>query len=187
MRPVLVESKNPTTLIKENITNKLKLSSLNNPLRWKNQQLILISLDPKEKIEVNDTYYRDGLKSLDICEDLEHSELLNNDKYCYKVIATQEQISPDYIQQFIEEFNKDNVKDIEIEMLKLGFNIAAEFPYHSSLPKLTNGFITIINKEPILYTEKEVKRMCSKAFLIKCDNNDIIQVFDKWFNRNKKK
>ena len=36
--------------------------------------------------------------------------------FCKKVIATQSQIPPEYIQQFIEEYNKGEVKDIEIEM-----------------------------------------------------------------------
>lgn len=38
-----------------------------------------------------------------------------------------------------------------------------------------------------MYSEEEVKRLCSKAWLIKGDINDLIYQFDNWFEQNKKK
>lgn len=70
-----------------------------------------------------------------------------------KVIATQNQLSPEYIQQFIKEYNNDTVKDIEILMeesccdnkVNGGINSPDCCHKHIIQPKLTNGFITIIN------------------------------------------
>ena len=42
-------------------------------------------------------------------------------------------------------------------------------------------------KEPISYTEEEVKRLCSKVALIHFDPDNIIEQFDNWFENNKKK
>lgn len=75
------------------------------------QQLILISLNTDEKIEVGNKYYSTIHNQIFEC--------INNKQYFeneFKVIATQSQLSPEYIQQFIEEYNKDEVKDVEIEM-----------------------------------------------------------------------
>ena len=98
-----------------------------------------------------------------------------------KVIATQPQLSPEYIQQFIEEYNKGEVKDVEIEM---EWTLGNEEDDNQNLipvlvPKLTNGFITIGKKEPILYTEEEVKSLFIEF-------NPSLSTLD-WFNKNKKK
>lgn len=192
-RPILLKTKELSNLIKENITNKLKLSSFNNPLLWENQQLILISLDPNEKIREDDLYYFS--KSNSIHKHL-GSTSFNRLHYdvdkCFKIMALQEQLPPEYIQQFIEEYNNRNVKDIEIEM-----RIIFE-PYFkdTEILNLKNGFVNIINnsKPQILYTEEEVKILLHKY-------DDEIGSFGRdgyysssfpeatteWFEQNKKK
>ena len=160
-----------------NFTNKI------NP-----QQLILISLDPDEKIEEGDSWIGHKIGEIEkesklvlITPENRKSILHHVVKSNFgKVIATQDKISPEYIQQFIEEYNKGEVKDVEIEMITMneGHNKPEDYPFQEiDIPKLTNGFITIIEKsniekqadlveeiafenlkvkEPITYTEEEV-------------------------------
>jgi|SRR5690554_404521 len=37
------------------------------------------------------------------------------------------------------------------------------------------------------YTEKEVRRLCSKAALINLNKENILEEFEDWFNKNKKR
>ena len=60
--------------------------------------------------------------------------------------------------------------------------------------KLTNGFVTIVEKEPITYTEEEVKSLCSGAYSLglsslKSEIPDLEEMMelDNWFENNKKK
>lgn len=110
---------------------------------------------------------------------------------CKKIIATQEQLAPEYIQQFIEEYNTNSVKDVEIEIEEELWEAATfdnkyihstkeaclhfiEFQVYGlknslkqlqpSTPRLINGFVNIINnsKSQILYTENEVSNLIFK-------------------------
>ena len=63
-------------------------------------------------------------------------------------------------------------------------------------PKLTNGFITIVEKkEPIFYTEEEVLQLLYKWSVYKvnieleklADELPNILSYDEWFEQNKKK
>jgi hypothetical protein len=66
-------------------------------------------------------------------------------------------------------------------------------------PKLTNGFITVAKKEPIIYTEEEVESLLLQ-FAIDCEKDEDLICYDghingvrqyndlnKWFEQNKKK
>ena len=156
---------------------------------WINRKLVLISLDPNEKIRVGDL-------ALDLGEDMRVKfnaflvtiETLNYARQeCKKVIATQEQLPLEYIKQYIKEYNENKVNNIGIVMEcfdevkdMLEFNEM----WHNNIdyrPKPTNGFLTIAKKEdyetisigeevvklpiqelkkPITYTEKEVLALC---------------------------
>jgi hypothetical protein len=190
-RPVLVESKDSTTMI--GWKNKIEL--INNSISQlvdKYYELILISLDPDEKIEVGNNFWYRNYKLM-TCTGLSKSgQILTNNEVAKhndyghpqslskKVIATQSQLSPEYIQQFIEDYNKGEVKDVEIEMIAMneGYNKPEDYPFQEiDIPKLTNGFVTIAEKsniekqadlveetafenlkvkKPITYTEEEV-------------------------------
>jgi len=113
-------------------------------------QLILISLDSDEKIEDEDKYIHKQNNVYRILECI--SNVLPMD--AKKVIATQSQLSPEYIQQFIEEYNKGEVEDVEIECPQ-----CKEWGYINSCrkdcnqkflqPKLTKeGFVTIVKEKP---------------------------------------
>ena len=129
-----------------------------------------------------------------------------------KVIARQSQIPLEYISKFIEQYNKGCVEDLEIEMEKCwinsdnvkgnSFTEVAKFEpsindFDAVLiiqPKLTNGFVTIVEKEPITYTEKEVKSLCSEDYSLglsslKSEIPDLEEMMelDNWFENNKKK
>lgn len=172
-RPVLVESKENTGItLGINITRNIP-----GIMRGQNYQLILISLDPDEKIEVGDKYIVElfnvkgkstgfHLESCNVINDVwvnnTSVDLTRHINNCKKVIALQSQLSPEYIQQFIEEYNKDKVKDVEIEMVTMnkGYNNHEDSPYNEiDIPKLTNGFVTIVEKpiyQQILESWKKV-------------------------------
>lgn len=158
---------------------------------WQHQQLILISLDPNEKIIKNDKYYSTIHKQIFKC--VHNEQYFENE---YKIITTQEQLSPEYIQQFVKEYNTNSVKDIEIEMQEEyslryytpagGIECCDKYNIYFK-PKLINGFINIITntKSQILYTEEEVNILFNRY-------NEFIahhepKYWQQWFEKNKKK
>ena len=125
---------------------------------------------------------------------------------CKKIIARQSQIPLEYISKFIEQYNKGCIEDLEIEMEKCwinsdnvkgnSFTEVAKFEpsindFDAVLiiqPKLTNGFVTIVEKEPIIYTEEEVRKLISEALYHFCPmNNHRKEDEIDWFENNKKK
>ena len=221
VRPVLVETKEKSRIChltaKGKEFNDLRYLEIEAPtiLDSINYQLILISLEDEE-IEVGNKYYD------------EHNNLVltattqsDHNVYHYKkVIATQEQLSPELIQQLVDEYNNEGMKDFKIEMEEItdeetiasssGFSLKVPINI-KYLPKLTNGFVTIIEKLqmpkisaddlPLAnggYTEEEVKELIIQALLevdtlvttcgqrdgwVELNNKEI----DNWFNKNKKK
>lgn len=212
-RPVLVETKEPANIFKDHtglFHSNLNLQtghSINSSVIG--YKLILISLDPNEKIEIGDEWiYICPINDIDYgdkCEAIVTNNLKSNwfdklhDRPNYKkVIAPQSQLSEEYIQKFVEEYNSGNVKDIEI---KMDGNYAHEYGGYyveTITPKLTNGFVTIVNnKEPILYTEEEVENLFENWLNTKVQEElmklsgemDSIDgvTFKDWFQENKKK
>ena len=128
-----------------------------------------------------------------------------------KVIARQSQISPEYIEQFIEEYNKGEVKDIEIEIEELltkvydniGGHPGGHWEGNGFKPLLSSGSITIVERDiainsieckkehvpiPMIYSESEVKELCYLAMEYGQDKREFAyQLIDDWFNENKKK
>lgn len=225
VRPILIESKEGTLhLSGTKLIDSIEPTGKNNLYNSVPQQLILISLDPNEKIEVGDkclvkwgvNVSGKDLYEISTCSEIGVGGIHYFDEMSMsfgehevsekikKVIATQDQLSPEYIQQFIEEYNRGEVKDVEVEMEEyfvqsigdkvkvlrdvFGFNVndtitIKEFNYKNDnnliafeeddkyqqgfhishldmstefKPKLTNGFVIIVEKTPILYTEQEV-------------------------------
>jgi len=151
VRAVLVESKNnkdrqyPCILkyshIFGDIKGKIGYYDCNIRTPTIKMEIILINLE--DEIKEEDKYLtEDG-------EILQTYNTTHKKCNCRKVIATQDQISPEYISKFIEQYNSNCVEDIEIEMeefLEMN-NLTGEciITYES---KMTNGFITIIEKDP---------------------------------------
>jgi hypothetical protein len=128
------------------------------------QKLILISLDNEDKIYIGDDYYSSTLNIIFNAYSDSIVKSSNESLNCHKVFATQSQISAEYIQKFIEEYNTGNIKDIEIVMVDnnpnnqelLYNNEHGEYFFEDVVnekiktvflkykPKLTNGFITIV-------------------------------------------
>ena len=109
-RPILIETKSEDTLISNREFINLLDGKIHNPFKNQYYELILISLDPDEKIEEGDKYYDEHNGLI-----LTASSQSDHDIYQYKkVIATQSQLSPEYISKFVEEYNRSEVKDIEI-------------------------------------------------------------------------
>lgn len=137
VRPVLVESKERTDIWWSGY--KMYYNRTPEEPRTSCYQIVLISLED-EKIEVGDKYYSLETKEIDILQENELSM-----SYDRKVIATQNNLSPELIDQLINEYNNGDMKDFKIEMLEFpvinGYLGEKEFK-----PKLTNGFITVASK-----------------------------------------
>lgn len=162
-RPLLIKSKSATSLLKEN-GRLVKFNS--NPHFRKQigdefQQLILISLVPDEKIEKGDAFY-DKLDNKIMRWNMSYPFPSEYYDYCFKVIATQDQLHLSYIHQFIEEHNANEMRDVEI-LMESGIDpngiqkltkdefysqFPEELPNYVPInkPKLTDGFVTIITE-----------------------------------------
>ena len=199
-KPVLIESKENTGItLGINITKNIP-----GAMRGQNYQLILISLED-EKIEVGDKWIYicpiNGVDYGDKGDAIVTNNLKSNwfdklhDKTNYKkVIATQDQLSPEYIAKFIKQYNNGKVEDVEIEVLIMneGYTDINDYPYQEiDIPKLTNGFITIVEKkEPLLYTEEEVYELFNyfrKDFSLDRGIQMLDVQLKGWLYRNKKK
>lgn len=180
----------------------------------KPQQLILISLNPDEKIEIGDVFYSSKYNTIDTLASNGVIDKLTS----YKVIATQDQLSPDLINQLVSEFNNDGMKDLEIEMHN---NLNdPERLYDFEEPYMPNGFVTVVDtvigkpledyirekhsqdrcmgfidgyearksEENLLYTNEEIFILGDKydEYCINCFGN-LPKSFSDWFNENKKK
>jgi hypothetical protein len=153
-RPVLVETKEKSRIChltaKGKEFNDLRYLDVEAPIILDsiNYILILISLDSDDRIEngkikVGEIYY-DGHGNT---RKFGTGNCFNIDSK--KIIATQSQLPTEYIQQFIEEYNKNEVKDVIVEMEE---NIAEYVgPFNRDAKqyelKLTNGLVTIIKKD----------------------------------------
>lgn len=247
VRPVLVESKEPNNIY--TLDGELYQTTPNTNIvvsktdKLIPQQLILISLEEDEKIEVGDRCYC-SIENRIIINQFHTNVPLTRKK----VVATQEQLSPELIQQLVDEYNSGGMKEKEIEITNPTYDDWMDngaSPVFSK-PKLTNGFITVVKKEnkfgenkghpiledinvllhskkhcfsfpeglreiqkeiinlftsykePILYTEEEVKELIIQALLevdtlvttcgqrdgwVELNNKEV----NNWFNKNKKK
>ena len=199
VRPLLIDSKDN---IKEgvlfidslrklrNCTNLDCLAYCNNKenfkiTSWETQELVLISLED-EKIEVGNEFYSSKYETIDVLA----SNGVIDEFTSFKVIARQSQISPEYISKFIEQYNNGCVEDFEIEMMyKDCPNSSIENWNYFPEPLLTNGFVSIVEKEPISYTEEEVNKLLHKFLDIQEGLNTYQRhaSLDTWFEQNKKK
>ena len=161
VRPVLVEIKDASNIFENNdktlsfYEHKQHASS-----GGKKFELILISLED-EKIEEGE-YLNLAHRVIVQPTDLEWAN--SNSNNLKKVIDRQSQIPQKYISKFIEQYNNSCVEDLEIEMEKCwinsdnvkgnSFTEVAKFEpsindFDAVLiiqPKLTNGFVTIVEK-----------------------------------------
>ena len=196
VRPVLVESKESTLHLSHGKLLIRSIESTGKSDLYKSipQELILISLE-NEKIEVGDICLNESnpndVNNNLIKIDSETSKYnANNFSSCKKVIARQSQISPEYISKFIEQYNNGCVEDLEIEMMyKDCPNSSIENWNYFPEPLLTNGFVSIVEKEPISYTEEEVNKLLHKFLDIQEGLNTYQRhaSLDTWFEQNKKK
>lgn len=159
VRPVLVESKEPNKLRlnnKSKLTFEPQIKGLHyNGLVHTYQQLILISLED-EKIEVGDIIYSEILNQFEALKEMPKGDLKFWFDGIFKVIATQDQLSSKLIQQLVNEYNNGGMKDFEIEWDYREGEFLTELencPYAPTIdePKLTNGFITPVKKEQLIF------------------------------------
>ena len=241
VRPVLVESIESTLHLSH---GKLLITSIESTGKsdlYKSipQELILISLE-NEKIEEGDTFVNDYGEIIVATKEI--AEQLYFPKK--KVIARQSQIPTEYISKFIEQYNNGCVEDLEIVMenrvikhipwskeLESKYDYEKGYPVTGYVPKLTNGFVSIVEKEyshnllsnmqyymeycqangyvtpqdwlnkfkhysdrkePISYTEEEVKNMLGLfgKHIMTHPDLDFGEEFEEaiiWFEQNKKK
>lgn len=168
-RPILVPIESNNLLITDRKYLSLSNGRLYNPFKNCHYQLILISLDPEENIEECDLKYNPKLNTI-WKHNRENKEIPDNIKHItsidtVKVIATEEQLSQEYIKQFVEEYNKGVINDLEIEMEEDGYIINKSFPASVKqrlVIKLKNGFVTIVEKDSC----NKCKNTCKKTSTI---------------------
>ena len=192
--PVLIPTDNPSFLVLGDILANVGITDIPNDKDITKQELILISLED-EKIEVGDIMYSSSLNEIDILDKIPEGDLKFWFKGIHKVIARQSQIPLKYISTFIKQYNNRNVKDIKIEMetrfeedTSKVYSKKGQPAIQISEPKLTNGFVTIVKKEQITYTEKEIFTLGDKYedYCLSCFGN-LPKSFSDWFENNKKK
>lgn len=109
-----------------------------------------------------------------------------------KILVTESNIPKNYIQQFIEEYRIGKISNIEIEVDEIDGRlldeILDEVDYKPIVrPKLTNGFVTIIdNKAEPVYTEKEVCDLLCRVLTAIINPHIPKPDLLEWFNNNKK-
>lgn len=190
VRPILVKKNNKRPKIGDICKNAIQVfiwskehemyNVLETLPEYKNtevQKLILISLDSKDKLNINDKVYLDlGENSrITTIKNLNGSHPIFNiyiDGGCAKreslkkIIAKQSQIPSEYISKFIDEYNTGMVNDIKIkgESILCNNEINFDMRIYSFNPKLKNGFITIDNEnipENIPLSDIDENDICS--------------------------
>jgi len=201
VRPILVETKDNEDraypcILKHSIVSNGKIGYYDSNIKTPTiaMELILVSLAPEEKIEVADKLYfgnniiivekihDDAITFLNPIDGKVHTiQGINRFK---KIIATQDQISPEDIQKAIEQYNASGkFEDVEVArehttVISGGFiptgQIGGKGLQHHNVGKikLTNGFVTIVEQDllvkdrgiiitqkQITYTEDEVRKM----------------------------
>jgi len=195
VRPILVKKNNKRPKIGDICKNAIQVfiwskehemyNVLETLPEYKNtevQKLILISLDSKDKLNINDKVYLDLAENSRITtiKNLNGSHPIFNidiDGGCAKreslkkIIAKQSQIPSEYISKFINEYNTGMVNDIKIkgESILCNNEINFDMRIYSFNPKLKNGFITI-DKENIPAANKNIPENIPLSDI---DENDI--------------
>lgn len=166
VRPVLVESKERTDLWSyKGRRLYYNQANFNDEDETTYYRVVLVSLDPNDKIERgnkvvtnNVDYFDTEIQLCTMSEFLDSDNIIkfgiNNQIKVYKfgynkVIATQDQLSPDLMQKLVDEYNNGGMQDFEIEM---DWILGDKEDENQNLipvlqPKLTNNFITIVEKE----------------------------------------
>lgn len=152
VKPVLIASKEQTNLWSyKGRRLYYNQANFNDEDETAYYRLVLISLDPNEKIEVGDKYYDEHYGLI-----LTATTQSDHNTYHYKkVIATQDQLSPDLIQKLVAEYNNGGMQDFEIAMdceftsTNKGLDGFPEdnVDWWVYKPLLTNGFVTVVEKE----------------------------------------
>lgn len=115
---------------------------------------------------LNNKYYSiSNINGSVVMENKEISLLYNS---LSKVVALQSLIPEEYISKLIEEYNNGGMKDFCIEVNDcLSGEIRGEMYFYTK-PKLTDGYITIIEKSP------NIDGICSKCGCLKeCENKPL--------------
>lgn len=212
VRPVLVETKDTTSPLWSYKGRRLyyNQANFNDPDEIIYFQLVLVSLEDDE-IEIGDYVYfgyhifkvttalKDALIVTNPIEGTQQT-LIGIDGF-KKVIATQDQIPDDYIEEFVYKYGFGKAENIEIKME--GFVQSSTWEYDDPegyKPKLTNGFVTIVEKEPILYSKRDLISLLEEYEQTLDDTvkdewytttkelfKDMKEQFLDWLEQNKKK
>jgi hypothetical protein len=181
---------------------------------WYEFSIVLVSLENESFDKGSIVYFDNDIMTIEEIHN-ESATIVNREgnmrtvgfSLLGKVIAFQSQLSPWYIQQFINEYNKGEVKDIRIEMEEYTDGNGMYRNSKMFQPKLTNGFVTIVEKLQMPkisaddlplsnggYTEEEVIKLLEKAFIKAASYAGFISYYGlmpkkyakEWFEQNKK-
>lgn len=170
---VMLPTKEKAPIVKRSITNKLKLSSLNNPQLWECQHLYILS---DEEIKVGDWFYTVN-SGLAYCDKLTDTAVISNKKglfnpgACKKIIAATDrklgledengkyipylnlipQPSKSFIEKFVEEYNKGNI------ITEVMVEYEEAYGYHIDIPANEREYKLKINPKDNTITIRKVK------------------------------
>ena len=190
VRPILISTYNKVhdtymiDRLEYQIDKKLSINGIE-------QELILISLEDEKIDHEKDRYFESSNGSIKTI--IKAGLNIKTIGRYYNIAARQSQIPPKYISKFIEQYNSGCVEDIEIEVEGYVNSTTWEYDEPEGYnPKLTNGYITVANKQPISYSEEEVRQLLidrAKEFSTSLPsfNNFLLQQDLDWFEQNKKK
>lgn len=193
-RPILIVSQDTNIGFKifKEFDGTLTYSGFPSNCSSEQKELVIISVDNNEKILVHDDIIRinpNGNTTGYIFKASNVEVSTQSHKGFAKVLARQSIIHQSYIQQFIEQYNKAEVKDIEIDMeykyqyecdcFKVDITDGCDNPKHNiiiQIPKLINGFISIKEIKSEELSMEEVKDLflygTNKSKTIDIRNND---------------
>lgn len=154
VRPVFIESKEPTQII--GWKGKLEYADdTQSQLMDKYYRLILVSLDPNDKIDRK--YYSNELNTVFDAYRESLIDIANNSKNSFRIIAEQDQIPTELISILINRHNLICMHDFDIEakittfldVVTFNKGTADEHIDHTDIdvlvPKLTAGCITVVD------------------------------------------
>lgn len=178
-RPVLIETAEASNLYLHNnmLYNFEAVEHTPGQDNGSNQYLVLVSLDPESKIVDGDFYIKKHGNGFGNYISNAPIEWCHKSKYS-KVVATHNQLPLKYIKKVVKEYNfYSELKDVEIEV-----------ECKNIQPKLTNGFVTII--EEATYTKKDLEDAWRAGYdkaVSSINEDDNAPDYNTWFNNNKKK
>lgn len=139
---------------------------------WYGYDLILYSLNPNDEIKIGDKYFD------------EHSKFIGTatvnfgrvgDDSSKKIVATHSELPINYIKNFIDDYNKDKIFNVDVV-------------FNNGKPIIENGKILIKNNDLTTPIKDKLKKLAEEVWIAALkSNNNYFYDFQTWFDENQHK